>query len=283
MIHPFRQLQRQKPMKHHHSVTSRRPMTLAVSAALLLLFSSVSYAAEQTSIRNRLLGGFRGLRNLQDAGAPPTAAPPTSAAPPGCGSLLADFQECIAEGSDACFCDDAPSSTMPREQCDEFNGWYGDNFSCCLNDVCGAELEALKECKQCPDSALPPTASAITPEQPMESIAEIVVNDSRLGTLNRLLEIENLDDDLEGDGPLTLFAPTDDAFALLNLRPGNLPENLMSILLYHVVGNLVEPLENGKEYATLANFDVVISVTAAGSKVNDANIDDTVRASNGIV
>ena len=257
------------------SATSR---ALAVSATLLLFFSSVSYAEERGSLRERLFGSFGGLRNLQvdPTGAPPTAAPPTSSPPGGCDTLLGEFADCVTESEDACVCD----ANSPGDDCEAFGEWYEFNFFCCVSDGCGAQLEALKECKACPATP-PPTASGIPPNQPTETIADIVESDPRLGTLENLLIAQGLLDTLREPGSSTLFAPTNEAFTALNIQPGMPTE--ASILLYHVVSELVEPLTNGNEYATLNGADVTITVVATGPKVNDANIDDSMEASNGLV
>jgi len=85
---------------------------------------------------------------------------------------------------------------------------------------------------------------------------------------------------------LTVFAPTDAAFAELGLNPGNIRrlENLRDILLYHVVPGTVlsTDLEEGFVNTQLG-FSAVISLES-GPMVNDANIIMTdKRARNGVI
>lgn len=67
------------------------------------------------------------------------------------------------------------------------------------------------------------------------TIAEIAASDPRLETLSELLSTTGLDETLNGSGPFTLFAPTDEAFELLpdDFMPSGM--EVTQILLYHVV------------------------------------------------
>jgi len=53
-------------------------------------------------------------------------------------------------------------------------------------------------------------------EEPMESIVDIAVGNDDFSTLVELLSTAGLVEALEGDGPFTAFAPTNDAFAALD-------------------------------------------------------------------
>ncbi|GAB5401444.1 MAG: fasciclin domain-containing protein [Aureisphaera sp.] len=91
-----------------------------------------------------------------------------------------------------------------------------------------------------------------------KSIVEIAVGNSDFSTLVTALKAADLVGALQGDGPFTVFAPTNDAFAKIDSKTlGNLlkPENkkaLANILTYHVVsGNIpatsvVSALKKGK-------------------------------------
>lgn len=86
--------------------------------------------------------------------------------------------------------------------------------------------------------------------------------------------------------PLTVFAPTDEAFAALGLYPNNIASvpNLKEILLYHVVGGVVlsNQLSNGF-VPTLNGAAVQIDLTN-GVKVNNANVIlADVLAKNGVI
>ena len=103
---------------------------------------------------------------------------------------------------------------------------------------------------------------------------------------------------LQGDGPLTVFAPTNDAFdaaAAAVLGAGNTgpdlvaalsPEALANILLYHVVGAQVYASEVTPGEVTMLNGDAAtLSISEAGTLMIDgANIIATdVAASNGVI
>lgn len=85
---------------------------------------------------------------------------------------------------------------------------------------------------------------------------------------------------------LTVFAPTDAAFAALGLNPGNIGkvEGLTDILLYHVVAGTVLSTDLTEGLVTTVNGnDAVINLNAA-PKINDANIIMTNKlARNGVI
>ncbi|WP_419658081.1 FAS1 domain protein [Desulfosarcina variabilis str. Montpellier] len=77
--------------------------------------------------------------------------------------------------------------------------------------------------------------------EPTLNIVETAVDDGRFTTLVAALQAAELDDDLSGTGPFTVFAPTDDAFDLLPvgtvtalLEPDN-KATLIDLLLYHMI------------------------------------------------
>ncbi|MFW5653571.1 MAG: fasciclin domain-containing protein, partial [Planctomycetota bacterium] len=84
------------------------------------------------------------------------------------------------------------------------------------------------------------TAST-TMAEAQSDIVDTAVNAGSFNTLVAALQAADLADALRGDGPFTVFAPTDEAFAKLPsgtldslLKPEN-KDKLQSILLYHVV------------------------------------------------
>ena len=96
---------------------------------------------------------------------------------------------------------------------------------------------------------------------------------------------------LQGDGPFTVFAPTDDAFtaAGIDLSTFDTDEEnatLVDILTYHVVSGSVlsSDLTDGMTAAALNTDDLTFTVNSDGVKVNDANVVSAdVAASNGII
>ncbi len=109
-------------------------------------------------------------------------------------------------------------------------------------------------------------------------------------TLLAALEVADLTGVLEGDGPFTVFAPTDDAFAAL--PEADLaalladPASLADVLLYHVIADEVTSAEVvGLTSATMANGDdVAISVAGSTVVVNDASVVAVdIAARNGVI
>jgi hypothetical protein len=88
-----------------------------------------------------------------------------------------------------------------------------------------------------------------------------------------------LADDLSGDGPFTVFAPTDAAFAAL---PAGVLDGLLAdptgalaqVLLYHVVSGeaLSSSLTNGQTITTLQGQDVTVSITGGNVFINNAQV-----------
>ena len=138
-------------------------------------------------------------------------------------------------------------------------------------------------------------------QSPAEAEADIVDTAVAAGsftTLATALEAAGLVDTLKGDGPYTVFAPTDDAFAAL--PDGTLddlladPEGqLTDILTYHVVagevmaadvvtmdGQTVETLQ-GAELTIRVDGDQVMLEDATGATVNVTQTD--IGASNGVI
>ena len=108
-------------------------------------------------------------------------------------------------------------------------------------------------------------------------------------TLLAAADAANLTSVLYNDGPLTLFAPTDDAFAALpdgtveNLLKN--PKELAKVLKYHLVkGNIFsDDLNNGSSVSTVLGSPIKISTTE-GVLVNNAKvIQADMEASNGVI
>ena len=127
-----------------------------------------------------------------------------------------------------------------------------------------------------------------------QNIVEIAVNDGRFTTLVAAVQAAGLVDALNGEGPLTVFAPTDDAFAAafaaLGIEPAALlgdTEALTNILLYHVVAGqaLAADVVNLSSVTTLNGQDISIAVRDGGVFLNDTVqvIITDILASNGVI
>ena len=144
------------------------------------------------------------------------------------------------------------------------------------------------------DAVLLPEAEE--PEPELLSITETAVNDGRFTTLVTALQSAGLADALaDENAEFTVFAPTDDAFALLGdaaisdlLKPEN-KELLTSILFYHVIpGQRVDAQTAislaGESVATASGKKVAVSVREGELFINDSKvIVADVEASNGVI
>jgi len=145
--------------------------------------------------------------------------------------------------------------------------------------------------------ALGMSACANLPDKASDAMAEADIVDTAIaaGSFNTLVaavQAADLVDTLKGDGPFTVFAPTDDAFAKLPpgtveslLEPGN-KDKLTAVLTYHVVAGKVMSADiAGKTMssATINLKNIAIDGTS-GVKVNDATVTAAdVEASNGVI
>ena len=112
------------------------------------------------------------------------------------------------------------------------------------------------------------------------------------GTLLAAAEAAGLVDALKGEGPLTVFAPTDEAFAALPegtvenlLKPEN-KDALAGILLYHVVSGKIMSGDIGSSAspATLQGATIDVKSSYGKVTVNGANVVTAdVTASNGVI
>ena len=151
--------------------------------------------------------------------------------------------------------------------------------------VAGLALTLLAACGA--DAESTPAAA---PESPPASIVDIAAGDGRFETLVAALQAAGLVETLQGEGPFTVFAPTDDAFA-------KLPEGtvaallkdipaLTDILLYHVVSGNVMAADVVKldMATTVQGSAVTISVDGDTVRINDAQVIITdIEASNGTI
>ncbi|MEM7076328.1 MAG: fasciclin domain-containing protein [Pseudomonadota bacterium] len=124
-----------------------------------------------------------------------------------------------------------------------------------------------------------------------KDIVDTAVEAGSFGTLVAAVQAADLVDTLKGDGPFTVFAPTDDAFAALPagtvedlLKPEN-KDKLTAILTYHVVPGKVmsTDLSDGQKAATVQGGEVTIG-TADGVTVDGANVVAAdIETSNGVI
>ena len=125
-----------------------------------------------------------------------------------------------------------------------------------------------------------------------KDIVDTAIAAGQFNTLAAALEAADLATTLKGDGPFTVFAPTDAAFAKLPagtveslLKPEN-RDQLVAILTYHVVPGKVMAKDVVKlsQAATVNGSDISIRVMDEKVRINDATvIAADVVTSNGVI
>ncbi|MCB9604472.1 MAG: fasciclin domain-containing protein [Sandaracinus sp.] len=113
-----------------------------------------------------------------------------------------------------------------------------------------------------PDGGMPTTDSSVA----SNTIVDIAVGNPDFSTLVGALQAAGLDDDLAGEGPFTVFAPTNAAFEALAAVPEG--EALSQVLQYHVVSGAVRStdLAEGINLPESLN-DLTLFVSRAGGSV----------------
>ena len=153
-------------------------------------------------------------------------------------------------------------------------------------------------CSSDEDTSATTDASPATESVAGESatIAEIAAGNPDFTTLVAAVEAAGLGETLSSEGPYTVFAPTDDAFAALPegtvetlLKPKN-QDQLAAVLTYHVVaGEIMAADVTSGEVTTVngATFEVAADgsgVTITDGQGNTANVVTTdIVASNGVI
>lgn len=135
-------------------------------------------------------------------------------------------------------------------------------------------------------------AQCATEEEKSSDIVDLAVSTDFLSTLVAAVKAGDLVETLKSDGPFTVFAPTNDAFAALPegtleslLKPEN-KEKLIAILSYHVVPGSVKStdLSDGMNATTVQGSDIKVGISGSGVKINDASVTSAdIMASNGVV
>lgn len=142
--------------------------------------------------------------------------------------------------------------------------------------------------------ALPVAQAADKPAATPAATQDIVAVATGAGSFKTLVaavKAAGLVETLQGKGPFTVFAPTDEAFAKLPtgtveglLKPEN-KEKLAAILTYHVVSGKVMAADvKTGEVKTVNGKDLSVKVADGKVTVNGANVVTTdIAASNGVI
>ena len=136
-----------------------------------------------------------------------------------------------------------------------------------------------------------PTEEPMAEEETMMDIVEVAMSNPDFSTLVTAVSEAGLVEALQGDGPFTVFAPTNAAFdalpeGTLDTLLADPSGDLTQILLYHVVPGKVmaADVSDGLEAETLQGSPVSFSVDGDSVMINEANIVATdIEASNGVI
>ncbi len=141
--------------------------------------------------------------------------------------------------------------------------------------------------------ALPLSIASWTAHAQDTDIVATAASAGSFGTLIQAVKAAGLEETLKGEGPYTVFAPTDAAFAKLPdgklgelLKPEN-KEELVKLLSYHVVAGKVTAADiagKSMSYKTLSGDKVKVDSAGRVAKINHAAIQQPdVMASNGVI
>ena len=132
--------------------------------------------------------------------------------------------------------------------------------------------------------------TVLLPPADMPSIAQIAAGDGRFSTLVAALGAAGLVETLDSEGPFTVLAPTDDAFAKL---PAGTVEALLAdiptltdILLYHVIPGkiMASDVMAFASQGTANGDDVILTMTGGSVKINGAQVlIADIEAENGVI
>ena len=140
--------------------------------------------------------------------------------------------------------------------------------------------------------ATPVAAAADKDAAAKKDIVDTAVAAGSFKTLAAALKAAGLVDTLKGEGPFTVFAPTDEAFAKLPkgtleglLKPEN-KDKLAAILTYHVVAGkaMSTDLKDGQAVETVNKKELEVKIDGKNVMVGDAKVTKAdVAASNGVI
>ena len=124
----------------------------------------------------------------------------------------------------------------------------------------------------------------------MPNIVEVASSAGSFTTLIQAVQAAGLQETLEGPGPFTVFAPTDEAFAKL---PAGTVESLLAdtaqlakVLTYHVVSGKVmaADVQSLSSAPTVEGSELAIDASSGSVKVNDATVTQAdIEADNGVI
>ena len=126
----------------------------------------------------------------------------------------------------------------------------------------------------------------------MKNMAQVVGTDNYLSTLNRGIIAAGLVEQLNGDGPFTIFAPSDVAFGKLskdffdNLEKPENKADLADLLNHHIIAGKINfsELKNGQKLNTVNGKELNVTVKNRRVSINGASVlAKDIEGSNGVL
>jgi transforming growth factor-beta-induced protein len=158
--------------------------------------------------------------------------------------------------------------------------------------VVTADIEATNGVIHVIDTVLVPETFTLTPAAELPAtVVDIALSSPDFSILVAAVQQAGLVEALQGEGPFTVFAPTNAAFekllGVLSISAEDLLNNpqLADVLLYHVVAGKVlsTDLQNGMEADTLGGQKIAIDLTD-GVRINESSVTAAdLEAGNGVV
>jgi len=162
--------------------------------------------------------------------------------------------------------------------------------------ACSSDSDSSSSASNTTTTAPMTSAAPSSSAMPTDTIVDVASGSSDFSTLVQAVTAAGLDDTLSGQGPFTVFAPTNEAFAKLPastleslLKPEN-KQKLTDILTYHVIPSKVMAADvtsgtvktvNGEELTFAVNGSNVTITDGQGNTVNVVKTD--IPTSNGVI
>ena len=135
-------------------------------------------------------------------------------------------------------------------------------------------------------TAVPTPSSTLPP--PTKSILELAQGTPTLTTVLHLLDVAGMTTLLQGDGPFTLIAPSNDAFAKMDPdtldRITKSPEALTALLNYHLINSRVTTQDVTAGFVTsVEGSTIALQATTKLPTINGLSVTKAGRATNGTI
>lgn len=158
--------------------------------------------------------------------------------------------------------------------------------------ACNNEGEKKEKQAETNDTTITADTTNTTPAEAPNDVVDIAVGSADHTTLVAAVKAAGLVETLKGNGPYTVFAPTNAAFNALPagrvdglLKPEK-KADLTSILTYHVVAGLVKAadLKDGQKVKTIQGAELTVSIKDGKVKIDGATVTTSdIEGSNGII